>query len=166
MEPLDDEPEFTRIEVIGQLWTARDLAVGGRWLSLLIGVAGFASAYVVTNGESIPGWPPWLVACIGSSFGVAGIVGAVLARRHQTVVAPLAWSVPALVTAVGGSETLVRHAWLSITLELAGLFAAYVVWREMRGKLLRAQGLAARHPELQAARAWRGEPAVRDPYRT
>jgi hypothetical protein len=71
---------------------------------------------------------------------------------------------PVLAAGLGGAAVSHDEV-LAVASTLVALIGAAATWNVMRRRMIRAQRLAAQHPELQAARAWRGEPAVRDPYR-
>jgi len=157
MEDATDEG-LSRREVIAHLWQARDFMVWSRWLSVLVAIGGFSTVWVTDDGKG-----PIVVA--GVAAGALAVTAAALVRTRPEFVVPSVCSVPSLIVCGAGAMEA-PQAWWAIALVIGGAVGASFSWRAMRSRMLRAQRLAARYPQLQASRAWRGEPAVRDPYRT
>ncbi|MEZ5963824.1 MAG: hypothetical protein R3F56_08265 [Planctomycetota bacterium] len=161
LEPQDDE-DLTRREVIGRLWHARDMLVGTRWLCVFVVVGAALGAHFGAM-DAPPQWR-WLVRAVCVAVALAALVAAIRVRRRPEVIVPGAWALVMLAGGLAGAS-LLRDGLLSVLTTLLACVGALPTWFNLRELMFRGKHLAAEHPQLQAARAWRGEPAVRDPYR-
>lgn len=159
-EPDDPDGELTELEVIGRLWFAHDMVRFARAIGVFVAVASAVAIALAMRSDPAPApavgseWSPELIVALATLAAAGGIGLFAFARRRPDVSVPFSLGALTFLVTVGARETL------AIVL---GTVVLGVTWWTWHARMQQALRLAARHPQLQAARALRGEPYRRDP---
>lgn len=158
--PRDPDDDLTELEVIANLWFAHDMIGFARVIGAGVAVASIVALVLASRSDQTPttpgsDWSPGLIVVLASIAGVGGIYLFAYARRRPDLAVPICLGALSIVLTLGTRDAL--------TIALGATVAACTWWL-WRARIQQAQRLAARHPQLQAAKALRGEPYRRDPH--